>query len=104
MVSERALTLTEAAERLGWSRRTLVRALERHGMPTIGTGRRARLDLVDLETLKTKERAKSASMIPEEPRAEARRMIEAMPVGVNMDERMRSHWKRRLGQLNRRSP
>jgi regulatory Fis family protein len=37
--SERALSLTEAAERLGWSRRTLVRALERHGIQTIGTHR-----------------------------------------------------------------
>jgi excisionase family DNA binding protein len=43
-MNEQALSLTEAAAQLGWSRRTLVRALERHGMPTIGTGRRARLE------------------------------------------------------------
>jgi excisionase family DNA binding protein len=103
MVSERALSLTEAAERLGWSRRTLVRALERHGIPTIGTGRRARLDSADLETLKAKERTKSAPMSPD-PRAEAKRRIETMPVGVDMDARMRSYWRHRLGQLNRRSP
>src|SRR5262245_35482043 len=103
MVNERALSLTEAAERLGWSRRTLTRALERHGIPTIGTHRRARLDLADLETLKAKERAKSASVSPD-PRAEAKRRIETMPVGVNMDARERSYWRHRLGQLNRRSP
>lgn len=34
-----ALTLNEVAERLGWSRRTLTRALKRHGIATIGTGR-----------------------------------------------------------------
>ena len=33
---ERALSLTEAAALLGWSRRTLIRALVRHGVPTIG--------------------------------------------------------------------
>jgi hypothetical protein len=27
-----------------------------------------------------------------------------MPVGVDMDARMRSYWRRRLAQLNRRSP
>jgi hypothetical protein len=27
-----------------------------------------------------------------------------MPVGGDMDARMKSHWRRRLGQLNRRSP
>jgi hypothetical protein len=57
----------------------LTRALVRHGIPTIGTGRRARLDSTDLETLKAKERAKSASVSPD-PRAEAKRRIETMPI------------------------
>jgi excisionase family DNA binding protein len=101
---EKALSLTEAAATLGWNRRTLIRALARHGIPTIGTGRRARLDASDLETLKAKERTKSASMFSEEPRAETRRMPEAMPHSSAMDARERSHWKRRLAQINRRSP
>jgi hypothetical protein len=53
---EPALSLADAAARLGWSRRTLIRALVRHGIQTIGSGRRARLDMADLELLKAKER------------------------------------------------
>ena len=53
---EQVLTLSDAASLLGWSRRTLVRSLAKHGIPTIGTGRRARLDASDLEKLKAKER------------------------------------------------
>lgn len=51
---ERALSLAEAAEHMGWSRRTLTRALARHGMATIGTGRRARLEPGDLDDEQTK--------------------------------------------------
>ena len=51
---EQALTLSEAASLLGWSRRTLVCSLARHGIPTIGTGRRVRLEASDLEKLKAK--------------------------------------------------
>jgi excisionase family DNA binding protein len=104
MPQEPALSLAAAAAYLGWSRRTLTRALERHGIPTIGTGRRARLEPKDLETLKAKERTRSAALMSVEPRIEPRRVIETMPVGGNMDARMRSYWRHRLGQLNRRSP
>jgi len=100
MPQEQALSLADAAAFLGWSRRTLTRALERHGIPTIGTGRRARLEPKDLETLKAKERTRSAARMSVEPR----RVIESMPVGGNMDANMRGHLRRRLGQLNRRSP
>lgn len=54
MSTERALSLSEAAQLLGWSRRTLTRALERHGIATIGTGRRARLERKDLTWLQKK--------------------------------------------------
>jgi hypothetical protein len=91
--------LTDAAAVLGWSRRTLIRALVRHGIPTIGSGRRARLDTADLETLKAKERTRS-NYTPQEPE----RVIESMPVGADIDARMRSYWQHRLGQINRRSP
>jgi excisionase family DNA binding protein len=50
-----ALLLADAAAYLGWSRRTLIRALVRHGIPTTGSGRRARLLRADLELLKAKE-------------------------------------------------
>jgi excisionase family DNA binding protein len=102
--AEPALSLSDAAAYLGWSRRTLTRALERHGIPTIGTGRRARLEPKDLETLKAKERTRSAARMSVEPRIESRRMIEPMPVGGNMEARERSYWRRYLGQINRRSP
>jgi len=52
----------------------------------------------DLETLKAKERTRSNST-PREPEG----VIESMPVGGNMDARMRSYWRRYLGQINRRS-
>ena len=104
MPQEPALSLADAAAYLGWSRRTLTRALERHGIPTIGTGRRARLEPKDLETLKAKERTRSAARMSVEPRIEPKRVIEPMPVSGNMDARERSYWRHRLGQLNRRSP
>jgi excisionase family DNA binding protein len=56
-MSERALALNEAASHMGWSRRTLTRALARHGIPTIGTGRRARLEAADLAFLKKRATA-----------------------------------------------
>jgi excisionase family DNA binding protein len=102
--AEPALSLADAAAYLGWSRRTLTRALERHGIPTIGTGRRARLEPKDLETLKAKERARSAALMSVEPRIEPRRVIETMPVGRDMSASIRSHLRRRLAQINRRSP
>jgi hypothetical protein len=55
-----ALSLADAAAHLGWSRRMLIRALVRHGIPTIGGGGGARLEMADLELLKAKERAKGA--------------------------------------------
>jgi hypothetical protein len=102
--TEQAFSLADAAAHLGWSRRTLIRALVRHGLLTIGTGRRARLEPKDLETLKAKERTRSAARMSVEPRIEPRRVIEPLRYGVGMDALDRSHWKRRLGQLNRRSP
>jgi hypothetical protein len=36
--NEPALSLADAAAHLGWSRRTLIRALVRHGIPMIGSG------------------------------------------------------------------
>jgi excisionase family DNA binding protein len=53
-LTEQALSLTAAAAHLGWSRRTLIRALVRHGIPAICSGRRARLEMADLELLKAK--------------------------------------------------
>jgi hypothetical protein len=55
-VTERALSLADAASHLGWSRRTLIRALVRHEIPTISSGGEARLKMADLELLKAKER------------------------------------------------
>jgi hypothetical protein len=55
--------------------------------------------LVNLETLKAKERTRSNSTL-----REPERVIESMPAGGNMDARMRSYWRRYLGQINRRSP
>lgn len=39
-MSERTLSLNDAAIHMGWSRRTLTRALDRHGIATIGTGKK----------------------------------------------------------------
>ena len=99
-LTEPALSLANAAAHLGWSRRTLIRALVRHGLPTIGSGRRARLEKADLELLKAKERGVSGtSAAPQEP---ARTVGPRLPVGARMDESERAYWKRRLGQLNRK--
>lgn len=101
-MSERALTLTEAADRMGWSRRTLTRALERHGMSPIGTGRRARLEPLDLEMLKAKERdACATNSTPQEP---ARATGLGSPVGLSTDASLKRYWKRRLGQQQRKKP
>ncbi|MPZ34888.1 MAG: helix-turn-helix domain-containing protein [Rhodospirillales bacterium] len=97
---ERALSLNEAAALLGWSRRTLIRALARHGIPTIGTGRRARLEATDLERLKAKEREvarEARGYSKEEAIAQTRWRAK-----FDMDERIRRHMRRRLGQLTRR--
>lgn len=97
---EKAMSLEEAAASLGWSRRTLKSLLIKHGIPTIGTGRRARLEAKDLELLKNKEREVAKASAPyshAESIEEARRGATA-----SVDARMRSYWRRRLGQLNRR--
>ena len=99
-MSDRALTLNEAAVLLGWSRRTLVRSLSRHGIPTIGTGRRARLEASDLEKLKAKEREvarEARGYSNEEAIAQA-----SWRAQFDKDERIRRHMRRRLGQLTRR--
>jgi len=51
-MAEPALSLDKAAAALGWSRRTLIRALVRHSIPTTRAGRQTRLDASDLERLK----------------------------------------------------
>ena len=73
---EPTFSLADAAAHLGWSRRTL----------------------------KAKERTRSVALTSVEPRIEPRRVIETMPVGLAMDALDGSDWKRRLGQINRRSP
>jgi hypothetical protein len=99
-LTEPALSLADAAAHLGWSRRTLIRALVRHGIPTIGSGRRARLEMGDLKLLKAKERETSGiSAASQQP---ARAVDPRLPVGARMDERERAYWRRRLGQLNRK--
>jgi hypothetical protein len=95
--NEPALYLADAAAHLGWSRRTLIRALVRHGIPTIGSGRRARLETADLELLKAKERATSG--ISSMPQQSARGTGPTLPTTAAMDARERAYW-RRLGQLN----
>ena len=96
--AEPALSLADAAAYLGWSRRTLIRALVRHGIPTIGSGRRARLEAADLELLKAKERATSGiSFKPQEP---VRGTGPTLFSGAAMDASMRSYWRRRVAQLN----
>lgn len=47
-----AISLSDAAVHLGWSRKTLLSALKRHRILTMGTGRRARLEKADLDLLK----------------------------------------------------
>jgi hypothetical protein len=98
--TEPALSLADAAAHLGWSRRTLIRALVRHGIPTIGSGRRARLEMTDLELLKAKERGISGiSSAPLEPARETGSMLS---VGMATDANLRKYWRRRRGQLNRK--
>ena len=97
--NEQVLSLADAAKRLGWSRRTLIRALVRHGIPTMGRGERARLDAADLETLKAKEWAiRATSTAPQEPA----RGSEFVSSGeTSTESSLRRHWRRRLDQLNR---
>jgi hypothetical protein len=99
-LTDQALSLADAAAHLGWSRRTLIRALVRHGIPTIGSGRRARLEMADLELLKAKERGISG--ISSTPQAPARGTGPMLPAGIGTDARERAYWRRRLGQLNRK--
>lgn len=51
-------SLDEVAERLGWARQTLTRALARHAIAPVGRGRRARLTEGDVVRLLAYERAK----------------------------------------------
>jgi hypothetical protein len=53
---DRLLTLVEVAQALRWDRRSLVRALARHGIGVIGRGRLARLTAADVERLIEAER------------------------------------------------
>ena len=68
-MTDRALSLSEAADRLGWSRRTLTRKLKEQSIATFGRGRLERIEPADLEILKAKERqcreATTASSRPE---------------------------------------
>ena len=50
-MSDRRLTLQQAADRQQWSVKTLKRLLALHRIDTIGTGRRARLTEEDLQRL-----------------------------------------------------
>jgi hypothetical protein len=73
-----ALSLADAAAYLGWSRRTLIRALVRHEISTIGSGQEARLGMADLELLKAKERGISG--ISSEAQESARTTGPGLPV------------------------
>jgi hypothetical protein len=90
-------TRQQIAEKLS----RLPRALERHEIPTIGTGRRARLEPKDLETLKAKERTRSNATPREPERVTSAGMYGG---GGPISETMRNHLRRRLAQINRRSP
>jgi excisionase family DNA binding protein len=96
----RFLTLKEVAAQLGWTRSTLTRALQRHEIPTIGIGRRARIEAGELEILIAKER--------ELCRTSYSRQAPAKATGpgssgfTSTDSDMRSYWRRRLGQQQRK--
>jgi hypothetical protein len=89
----RLLTLAEAAERLQWSVRTLRGKLQARGIGTIGRGRIARLTEGDLLRLIEAERQRVPFASPP-----------AVTGDAEWDARMRSYWRRRQGQLNRRKP
>ena len=97
---ERALSLTEAADSMGWSRRTLTRALAQHGIATIGTGRRARLEASDLELLKAKERGACNSTRQEPVRGTG----PTLSAPLLTDAKLRRYWKRRSAQMLRKRP
>ena len=109
-ITEKALSLADAAAHLGWSRRTLIRALVRHGIPTIGSGRRARLEMADrqIPTLAHQRpphrcaSVRGLSGISSAPQEPARTVGLRLPAGARIDERARVYWRRRLGQLNRK--
>lgn len=92
MPADPLLTLPQAAGRLQWSVRTLKRKLAARGIGTIGKGRLARLSEADLARLIEAERQPASEQI-------------TMPPSVGQgypDARMRSYWRRRNGQLNRK--
>jgi hypothetical protein len=86
------LTLAQAAGRLQWSVRTLKRKLAARGIGTIGKARLARLSEADLARLIEAERQVVGQVAPASPPSTL----------VNWDARMRSYWRRRNGQLNRK--
>jgi len=86
------LTLAQAAARLQWSVRTLKRKLASHGIGTVGRGRIARLSEEDLARLINAERQPVGGPVVGLPTA----------TGGQLDHRMRSYWRRRNGQLNRK--
>ena len=63
-MADRALSLTEAAARMNWSRRTLRRALDRAGISPIGRGRLARITEADLAKLIEAMRCHTDSSLP----------------------------------------
>lgn len=73
---ERIYTLPEVCERLKWSRRSLLRALNELGIGTIGTGRLARLTESDVQKLMDglRQAAEPPSLAPGAP-LEGRRIL-----------------------------
>jgi hypothetical protein len=96
--TDRLSTLDQVTEEFQWSRRTPVRLLRKYGIATIGTGRRGRLAVEDVEVLQVKEReaARIDMPPPEPPKATSPGRINAS----SMHERMRQYWRRRLGQID----
>src|SRR5260370_9902652 len=94
------ISLSEADDYMGWSRRTLTRALIRHGIQTIGTGRRARLEASDLELLKAKERGACNSTRQEPVRGTG----PILSAPLLTDAKLRKYWKRRSSQMLRKRP
>jgi hypothetical protein len=97
---EQAVSLSDAATLLGWSRRTLIRALVRHGISTVGSGDGARLEAADLAILMAKEGAITGIATRAQNLA---RQTEAVPSGeTSTESSLRRHWRRRLDQLTRK--
>src|ERR1700733_13393100 len=91
---EQLLTLSQAAARLQWSVRTLKGRLLARGIGPIGRGRLARITEQDFERFIEAERQR-----PPVPVTEADYSSTGDPA---FDARMRSYYRRRSGQLNRK--